>query len=325
MEKTTSEWNEGNPLLSSVEAQQKLADVINILGTKVMPYCWKLTGNDPDSLCNLLNVDDLTMESIIRLCGLFRTMSANVYTPKFEEFAMKLNRPNVDWGMFRPAKTTKQVPFLRIGSMERVGEGTKSYSLKAKDQYEKNGVLILLPEDKEHCGSCMIPRNCRHAIRELIAAANYGKNNLSSDDGKENDNAKTPCAKGDRKKLSPTDRILQLVEDEIREAAYTFCGISDHKMSARKKRYVQKTLNMLVKEAASSLLEDVIERLGDEVGLGKKKPQETLEQETSTGSTVMVKQEEMPECTTTSTNTAFVTPVTPETNSACRNINSALD
>eukprot|EP00978_Attheya_sp_CCMP212_P038816 scaffold196238_cov38-Attheya_sp.AAC.2 len=58
MEKTTSEWNEGNPLLSSVEAQQKLADVINILGTKVMPYCWKLTGNDPDSLCNLLNVDE---------------------------------------------------------------------------------------------------------------------------------------------------------------------------------------------------------------------------------------------------------------------------
>jgi hypothetical protein len=154
-------------------------------------------------------------------------MSANVYTPKFEKFAMKLNRPNVDWGMFRPAKTTKQVPFLRIGSMERVREGSKSYSLKAKDQYEKNGVLILLPEDKEHCGSRMIPRNCRHAIRELIAAANYdyGNNNVSSDDGKEKDNTKTPCAKSNSnsKKLSPTDRILQLVEDEIREAAYTFC------------------------------------------------------------------------------------------------------
>ena len=32
------------------------------------PYCWKLKGNDHDSLCSLLNIKEEQMSAILQLC-----------------------------------------------------------------------------------------------------------------------------------------------------------------------------------------------------------------------------------------------------------------
>ena len=71
MEKVCASQNRGPDPLSCSEAQDLLADIMNILAARLIPYCWKLIGDDADSLHRLLDITRDDMDDILRLCNLF--------------------------------------------------------------------------------------------------------------------------------------------------------------------------------------------------------------------------------------------------------------
>ena len=141
MEKDHAKGNGSCRPLESAEACAKLAEILNFASAKLTPYCWQLAGKEPDSLCNLLDLDEPTTKAILWHCRIFYPESTRVNTKNFESFAAQLTKPNIDWSMYRPSGMTKQVPFIKIGSMSNVVDDDEALSLKGSDQYGKGGEL----------------------------------------------------------------------------------------------------------------------------------------------------------------------------------------
>ena len=87
MEEGCVAQNVGSPGLSTAEGQDLLSNILNILSSRVTPYCWKLIGDDPDSLHNLIGVSRDDMDDILRLCGVFGPGDNRIKLRIFENFA----------------------------------------------------------------------------------------------------------------------------------------------------------------------------------------------------------------------------------------------
>ena len=73
--------NVGSRGVSQAEAQDLLSNIINILAQRVAPYCWKLGGDDHDSLHQFLETSQAGMFDILQLCGIYGPSSNLVYIP----------------------------------------------------------------------------------------------------------------------------------------------------------------------------------------------------------------------------------------------------
>ena len=105
MEKVSVAQNVGSLGLSRAEAQELLANIVNIISGRVTPYCWKLVGDDPDSLHNLLDVTRDEMDKILQACGIFGAGDSRVKLRIFEDFTLKFEGHDcVCWQMYRPIK-----------------------------------------------------------------------------------------------------------------------------------------------------------------------------------------------------------------------------
>ena len=143
MDKVCVEENRGSKPLSSAEAQQLLAAALNDIAGRVAPYCWKLTGTDPDSLCNLLDIDGDAMVDMLCMCNILGQGDCRLSMRNFENFAMLLQKPNIDWQTYRPSGASARTPFIRIGNPET---DEANVSLKGSDQYNGSHGLFLLSQ-----------------------------------------------------------------------------------------------------------------------------------------------------------------------------------
>ena len=289
-----------NPL-SAAEAQQLLADVVNVISRRVHPYCWKLTGDDRDSLCNLLDIDSSTMVSILRLCGIFGPSDLRLSMQNFEMMALHFERPNIEWQMYRPVNASTQTPFIRIGNLDLIDVGDEVISLKGSDQYERDGSLSLLPRLNVHRLS-MKPREARFKLTVLLAAVNS-----KDGDKKQESNGKTtstPTSNGDSS-IEPGGRLVEYVRGEIEGVAAKF-GVKDYKLTARADRQLKKTVTKMVNDAAVMMLEKAIANLND----GEKAVVSPTKSPTTTSKSPTA---------TTAKSTAIVTPA------ARRSLNTAIN
>jgi hypothetical protein len=132
--------------LSAATARENLARILNEISPRVTSYCWKLGGDDHDSLSRFMGVDEDDMVKVLRLCEIYGSSDTNVRMGKFEAFAYFLDRACCEWTTYRAAGTRKAIPFIRIGSRERNDEDGDDAITKPKDQYGSDGSLSILPE-----------------------------------------------------------------------------------------------------------------------------------------------------------------------------------
>ena len=101
--------------LSPVIVRDMLSGIMNGIGGKVLPYCWKLIGDDPDSLSKLLGLCMEDMHRILLLSGLFMgdVMNMKFKKQRFEYFAQGFDKGHVDWSPYRQTKGTNLITHLK--------------------------------------------------------------------------------------------------------------------------------------------------------------------------------------------------------------------
>ena len=261
MEESCVAQNVGSPALSIAEGQDLLANILNILSSRVTAYCWKLIGDDPDSLHKLLDITRSEMDRILCICGIFGE-DKRLKFRIFEDFAAKFKHGSVMWQMYRPMNTTSRTPFIRIGCLAEIVEGEEDYSLKGSDQYNSKGELHLYPRVHRHKISIK-PREARAHLSVLMAAVKQWNKQQEStnDDTVNNCIPSTPGRSVGDNAATPTDRLLKFVIGQMKSAAQGCSKGSPFSVTTRAERQVRKSLTSLVNEAAVSMLQDAIGRM----------------------------------------------------------------
>ena len=86
-------------------AQQQLAESVKSISAKVNFYFWRLSGDEPNSLCKLLGMEEEQLKVVLRLCKIYTGAADNFCKNNFE----------VLMGMCECDSTT----FRLLGKMER--------------------------------------------------------------------------------------------------------------------------------------------------------------------------------------------------------------
>ena len=81
--------------------QERLSQLINRVAATTVSYCWKLLGDDPNSLCKLLDMPWSDLRAILRKCDILFGPNDSFRTKKFEDL---MNQIGCHWVMYRPNK-----------------------------------------------------------------------------------------------------------------------------------------------------------------------------------------------------------------------------
>ena len=263
MEKVCADKNHRPPPLSGPEAQSLLSSILNDIAQRVAPYCWKLLGDDPDSISNLLDISSNDMLGILRLCAIVGPADSRLKLATFENFGMTFQKPFMDWQMYRPKKASGRAPFIRIGSTDLVDEDDEGISLKGSDQYGGDGTLSLLPELQKHKLS-MKPRESRQKLSILLAALNSERSrtpNIPSNSSAPS----TPAATSDSSPTTtPEERVVSFVVEQMRSVAVGLGKTESFKITTRTERNIKKKINTMLNDAAVCMLKKAILNLSGE-------------------------------------------------------------
>ena len=250
MEEANVAQNAGSLGLSQAEAQDLLANSMNIIAVHVQPYCWKLGGEDDDSLHNLLEITRSEMDGILRLCGVYGPSDNRVKLRIFEDFALKMSKPNIDWQMYRPMNSTSRTPFIRMGNPAIVDDGRDNCSLKGSDQYNKDGRLELIPS--LHNKLSIKPRELRKNMSILLSVLVTNTNKERSrgqdrdDDETSNNVPSTPGRSATASAVvTPTDRLVKFVVGQMKSVAKTCGNKGDYNVSTWAERHVRKSVTAM--------------------------------------------------------------------------------
>ena len=94
-----------------MEAQKNLATSIKSVAGNVNSYFWRLSGDEPNSLCKLLSIQEEELTVILQLCQIYRGQNNNFNKTKFEEFMLML--APCRWTKVRIKKSNEH--FILIG------------------------------------------------------------------------------------------------------------------------------------------------------------------------------------------------------------------
>jgi hypothetical protein len=76
-------------IMTFVMAQEQLALTIKAAGRNVYPYFWRLSGDEPNSLCRFLSLDEEGMKGVLRQCRIYSGVNDNFKKKEFENFMSK--------------------------------------------------------------------------------------------------------------------------------------------------------------------------------------------------------------------------------------------
>ena len=261
MSKSPCERIEGSTSLPPLLLQEKLADLINSVAAKCHPYCWRLIGNQPDSLCNFLSITESEMDDILVRCNILGKKNNAIRLDPFEFFARQLDPAKTDFGTFRPPDLKKTIPFIRIGPPLPPSSVNKNTSLVMKDQYGGKK-LLFGPELHTHFIS-LKSRNWKSKIDELLPAKEVDEES-SVRTPQNNSTHDIPLKKANSLHDSPTDAILKFVVRELEDLGCTITK-EEYRLTRRKRSSLQRSLNYMVKQAATALLKASMEALAKDV------------------------------------------------------------
>ena len=240
--------------------RKKLSDILLEISQTVLPYWWRLIGDHPESLCNLLLLSESDMNTILRGAEVFSAKGYMIKMQKFELLSELMKSENFDWSVYRAPNRKKQVPYLRIGSNKLANHSIDTIIERPKDQYCKKE-LIVPPLIRKHVKP-RLSKKIKNAIQELLKMA---KQDVTTGDSEKQS---TPALGNTNAthylQLPPAERLAKLVGTLLEDQAAEF-GQHDFSLSVRQKRRIKKSTGHILNQTAQDLLKDYIKKLSKEV------------------------------------------------------------
>jgi hypothetical protein len=222
--------------MNFLEAQDELAESIKTLASKVKTYFWRLSGNDANSLCRFLGMEEEKLMVVLRLCKVYIGEKDNFSKNNFESVMAKCG---CDFTTFK--YNGRQERYIKIGEH---GE-----TILPKDMYGPDGSLLHYPVEDEHV------RNWRTKSQKgsLPMLVNIGTQQASQVD-------KEPLKKPAAKVKSTKQVLFGYVEELVMEAANS----REDRMSQRSARKLHRLIAGAVDLAAKELLQSMLEKYASE-------------------------------------------------------------
>ena len=78
--------------MNYVDAQRNFAEIIKTIAKQVDKYYWRLTGDEPNSLCKLLDIPWEELQLVMRSCKIFNGEEDKFSRKKFESLMTECGR-----------------------------------------------------------------------------------------------------------------------------------------------------------------------------------------------------------------------------------------
>jgi hypothetical protein len=189
-------WSTRNAMKYRV-AQEQLALQMKTVSSKVNYYFWRLSGDEPNSLCRLLGMEEEELKVVLRVYKVYIGDTDNFSKNNFEH-VMALSE--CDYTTYRINNRVER--FIRVGKEGEV--------VLPKDMYDEEGKLSHYPVDDEHV-KMIRTKSQRGSLPELV---NLG-NKIASNPTPKGHSEK----KQDNTVVHPKIGLLTYIEELVNEAA----------------------------------------------------------------------------------------------------------
>lgn len=224
------------------EAQQELANAIVRAAETTKPYFWKLSGDDPNSICRFLDISEEELKRLLRLCRIYYGDSDKLSKDNFELLMTRCGC--LDWTTYRPfgGKTER---FIKIGNQPHPDE-----VILPKSMYGSDGNLLAIayPVQDEHFRNIRT-KSQKGTVTQLLELASAVQDipQPMKHDGKPKQ----------LKDLSPKSLLLLFVSELVSEASVT----GSSKISTRSLRKLRRLFDASVDVEAKDLLHASVEKM----------------------------------------------------------------
>jgi hypothetical protein len=117
--------------MNHLQVQQELAECLKITASTVKAYFGRLSGDEPNSLCKFLGIEEEELKALLRLCKIYTGERDNFSKNNFE---LLVRRCNGDWTTFKLKGQHER--FIKLGNGNDV--------VLPKSMYKQTVVLIAI-------------------------------------------------------------------------------------------------------------------------------------------------------------------------------------
>jgi len=232
-----------------VEVQEKLGSLINRLASTSVSCWWKLQGDDPNSISQLLDTKGEDMRLVLRKCRVLYGPKDSFRTSEFEDMAKRIG---FDWNIYRPHG--KPIYFLQVGDQKQSNDAIN----KPKEMYSIGGVLEYFPMRGVHMPGIRTKGSRRLAADIVMmsspvtaATTPTGAPHDAADADKQNNKGTMTLYIND---------FLEVVRHELNEAADQG---NKYSYSQRLERILRKAAIKAIRGSVGAFVEDWVERMGE--------------------------------------------------------------
>jgi hypothetical protein len=227
--------------MNFLDAQKEFAESIKMAGSKVKSYFWRLSGDEPNSLCRFLGMEEKELKSILRLCKIYTGEKDNFSKNNFE---LLMSQCGLDYTTYR--LLSKHERFILIGNVS-------DELVLPKDMYDTSGALHYYPVEDEHFRNVRT-KSQRGSLPKLLDAGNQQEANEGNDAATKQDR------KGNKKleqhNVSPKGLLFEFIHELVSEAGKT----GNQSISERSARKLERLMLACVDTAAKELVHAVVEK-----------------------------------------------------------------
>jgi hypothetical protein len=225
--------------MNFLEAQQDLANTMKTMASSTKAFFWRLSGDEPNSLCRYLGMDEEELKIVLRLCKIYTGEKDNFSKNNFE---LLVSKSESDWTTYRL--------FGKAERFIRLGHDTSDVVLP-KDQYDALGKLSYYPIEDVHMKN-LRTKSQRGSLPNLLNAA------MKAPSVTTQPKADYPVK---HKGVLATDHLPKsLLYAFVQELVMDAAKFGDGKISSRCERKLQRLMSTCIDSEAKQLLHSAIEK-----------------------------------------------------------------
>jgi len=217
-------------------AQQKLAEAIAVAGERVTPYFWRLSGDEPNSLCRILGMEEEELMAILRTCKIYFGEKGNFSKNNFE---VLMFRCGCDWTTYHLNQKTER--FIKIGKKE--GE-----VVLPKNMYDAEGNLSYYPVEDQHFRT-LRTKSQKGSLNTLVELGKGEADTIASKEYKKRKDV-------DQRTISPNGLLYAFVTELVMTAGRN----GDRKISPRAARQLRRLIQSCAEVTAKEILHAAMEK-----------------------------------------------------------------
>ena len=242
----------GEAVASQITPEDQLATVINRMSAVTVSYYWKLLGDEPNSMCRLLDVPWSDMRLILRKCNVLYGPNDKFKMKKFENL---MERIGCQWSCYRPHG--KPEHFICVGDnvdhTDAVTKPKEMYSTGASG----GGMLQVFPVQGVHMPGVRT-KVLRKLVEDLVMASTDQSASSSVNDMDRVDDSDNQSNKG-----SMTMYVNELLDIVRRELLHAASQGERYSYSQRANRMLRKAAVHALKGSLRAFIDSWVDRYGD--------------------------------------------------------------